>query len=189
MFWIHSLKLTASSPLKIGTPWKSGDSELGNHHFQVQTCNFGFREDILSVSCQFRNFNQKASGKRWSLPQNESVLKGRSVPNARWIGLIEWRILYLKIQQLNQMGVSKNRGGPPKSSILIGFSTVNHPFWGAHPYFWKHPDSQQQTWILVSNYIHVTGVKVPWASISIHDFTIVSWPTMRIVKVQLTKVC
>ena len=28
------------------------------------------------------------------------------------------------------MGVSKNRGGPPKSSILIGFSTINHPFSG-----------------------------------------------------------
>ena len=28
------------------------------------------------------------------------------------------------------MGVSKNRGGPPKSSILIGFSIINHPFWG-----------------------------------------------------------
>ena len=30
----------------------------------------------------------------------------------------------------------------PKSSILIGFSIINHPFWGilgAHPYFWKHP--------------------------------------------------
>ena len=27
------------------------------------------------------------------------------------------------------MGVSKNRG-TPKSSILIGFSIVNHPFWG-----------------------------------------------------------
>ena len=27
------------------------------------------------------------------------------------------------------MGVSKNRG-TPKSSILIGFSLVNHPFWG-----------------------------------------------------------
>ena len=26
------------------------------------------------------------------------------------------------------MGVSKNRG-TPKSSILIGFSIVNHPFW------------------------------------------------------------
>ena len=28
------------------------------------------------------------------------------------------------------MGVSKNRGGLPKSSILIGFSIINHPFWG-----------------------------------------------------------
>ena len=28
------------------------------------------------------------------------------------------------------MGVSKNRG-TPKSSILIGFSIINHPFWGA----------------------------------------------------------
>ena len=28
------------------------------------------------------------------------------------------------------MGISKNRGGPPKSSILIGFSIINHPFWG-----------------------------------------------------------
>ena len=27
------------------------------------------------------------------------------------------------------MGVSKN-SGTPKSSILIGFSIVNHPFWG-----------------------------------------------------------
>ena len=27
------------------------------------------------------------------------------------------------------MGVSKN-GGIPKSSILIGFSIINHPFWG-----------------------------------------------------------
>ncbi len=35
------------------------------------------------------------------------------------------------------MGVSKNRG-TPKSSILIGFSIIDHPFWG-YPYFWKHP--------------------------------------------------
>ena len=34
------------------------------------------------------------------------------------------------------MGVSKNRG-TPKSSILIGFSTIIHLFWG-YPYFWKH---------------------------------------------------
>ena len=29
----------------------------------------------------------------------------------------------------NEMGVSKNRG-TPKSSILIGFSIINRPFWG-----------------------------------------------------------
>ena len=29
----------------------------------------------------------------------------------------------------NHMGVSKNRG-TPKSSILIGVSIINHPFWG-----------------------------------------------------------
>ena len=28
-----------------------------------------------------------------------------------------------------QMGVSEN-GGTPKSSNLIGISTINHPFWG-----------------------------------------------------------
>ena len=28
---------------------------------------------------------------------------------------------------------------PPKSSILIGFSITNHPFWGVFAYFWKHP--------------------------------------------------
>ena len=38
----------------------------------------------------------------------------------------------------HHMGVSKNNG-TPKSSILIGFSLVNHPFWGFSPYFWKHP--------------------------------------------------
>ena len=27
---------------------------------------------------------------------------------------------------------------PPKSSILIGVSIINHPFWGTH-IFWKHP--------------------------------------------------
>jgi len=34
---------------------------------------------------------------------------------------------------LAYMGVSLN-GGTPKSSILIGISIINHPFWGT-PYF------------------------------------------------------
>jgi len=36
---------------------------------------------------------------------------------------------FMVIPYLTYMGVSKNRG-TPKSSISIGFSTVNHPFWG-----------------------------------------------------------
>ena len=39
--------------------------------------------------------------------------------------------------QWEHMGVSVN-GGTPKSSILIGFSIINHPFWGT-PNFWKPP--------------------------------------------------
>ena len=35
------------------------------------------------------------------------------------------------------MDVSEN-SGTLKSSILIGFSIINHPFWGT-PIFWKHP--------------------------------------------------
>ena len=35
------------------------------------------------------------------------------------------------------MDISKNNG-TPKSSILIRFSIINHPFWGFSPYFWKH---------------------------------------------------
>ena len=38
-----------------------------------------------------------------------------------------------------EMGVSKNNG-TPKSSILIGFSIINHPFWWFSPYFWKYPN-------------------------------------------------
>ena len=36
-----------------------------------------------------------------------------------------------------ELGVSKNNG-TPKSSILIGFSIINHPIWGT-PISWKHP--------------------------------------------------
>ena len=50
-----------------------------------------------------------------------------------------------------QMGVSKN-SGTPKTSILIGFSTINHPIRGTHPYFWKHP------------YLWAVWFHVPWCS-------------------------
>ncbi len=59
-----------------------------------------------------------------------------------------WReISWVKSDSWNYMGVSKNRG-TPKSSILIGFSIINHPCWGFSPYFWKHP------YICVFNHFH-----------------------------------
>ena len=39
----------------------------------------------------------------------------------------------------NHIDVSEN-SGTPKPSILVGFSIINHPFWGT-PIFWKHPYS------------------------------------------------
>jgi len=36
---------------------------------------------------------------------------------------------FLKHIAYTYMGVSE-KGGTPKISILIGFSTINHPFWG-----------------------------------------------------------
>ncbi len=38
------------------------------------------------------------------------------------------------------LGVSKNMGKPTKSSILIGFSIINHPFWRFPPYFLETPN-------------------------------------------------
>ncbi len=44
------------------------------------------------------------------------------------------------------MGVSKNNG-TPKSSILIGFSIINHPFWGPTPIFGNiHIDLASLLW-------------------------------------------
>ena len=36
---------------------------------------------------------------------------------------------------------TKNRDGksPQIIHLFIGFSIINHPFWGVYPYFWKHP--------------------------------------------------
>ena len=38
-----------------------------------------------------------------------------------------------------QLGVSKNRGTRKSSIFNRVFHYFHHPFWGAHPYFWKHP--------------------------------------------------
>ena len=43
-----------------------------------------------------------------------------------------------------QLGCFQKYGFSSKSSIPIGFSIINHPFWVFSPYFWKHP---LQRWV------------------------------------------
>ena len=59
------------------------------------------------------------------------------------------------------MDVSEN-SGTPKSSILIGFSIINHPFWGT-PIFGKHP------YIMITIMITISGM---FSGIT---FFLVSW--------------
>ena len=58
----------------------------------------------------------------------------KKTPKIHWE--IERRHI-LGVEEKHEMGVSKNNG-TPKSSILIGFSIINHPFLGFSPYkyFW-----------------------------------------------------
>ena len=44
-------------------------------------------------------------------------------------GVPFWGNGNFKQKERDEMGVSEN-SGTPKSSILIGFSIINHPFWG-----------------------------------------------------------
>ncbi len=55
------------------------------------------------------------------------------------------RIMTWNHQNFENMGVSKNNG-TPKSSILIGFSIISHPFWGFSPYFWRATHIQIFFW-------------------------------------------
>ena len=57
----------------------------------------------------------------WYCPQYMAISE-RRIP-----GIL--KLLKLLNPPIHQEGVSKNRG-TPKSSLLIGFSIINHPFWG-----------------------------------------------------------
>ena len=62
------------------------------------------------------------------------------------------------------MGVSKN-SGTPKSSILIGFSTINHPFWGT-PIFGNTQISQLKSFFSSPAPVHVDILTLPTTSTS-----------------------
>ena len=94
--------------------------ELLPHSFHAT-----FRAYFQQQKCSKHKLQQKAENKTWVIFWGEtgettmSVLLQNSLP---W----RWKILWIN-QKV--MGVSKN-SGTPKSSILIRFSIINHPFWG-----------------------------------------------------------
>ena len=69
------------------------------------------------------SFKNSMRDSRW--PVELPPLK-KAVVTQNWWSLYEFH-----------MDVSEN-SGTPKSSILIRFSMINHPFFGT-PYFWKRP--------------------------------------------------
>ena len=54
-------------------------------------------------------------------------------------------------------------GFPPKSSILIGFSIINHPFW-VYPYFWKHPYGGPKNTYVTGCILVDSEIGGPWFS-------------------------
>ena len=49
-----------------------------------------------------------------------------------------WPLICIQLTKTTWM-FPKTVGFHPKSSILMGFALINHPFWVKKPYFWKHP--------------------------------------------------
>ena len=97
---------------------------LGNFKSNVAKC--GTVPQFWHVTTRSTTVT-KSDSIPWSA---NSVEDWTIVTRSRWL-FQTWQIRY------NYMGVSKNRG-TPKSSILIGFSIIHHPFW-EYQYFWKHP--------------------------------------------------
>ena len=117
-----------------------------------------FRSFFRPISHDFwsswaiRFFSFKGKNRAWiphywhggiQIPFGSQILKGRfgrtridSICNPIWLVFFQYGIRWISLwyHQI-QLGVSQN-GGTPKSSISIGFSIINHPFWGT-PIFWN----------------------------------------------------
>ena len=80
------------------------------------------------------------------------------------------------------MGVSKNRGGPPKSSILIGFSIIFTIHFGL-PLFleipkYDHPESHPQSFFGFRPNLSVPNVQRH--AVALHQFRTCSNDTQRL---------
>ena len=104
----------------------------GYHHLRKHPC-----ERLFTKTNQLVRWGRCLPGLAWdtkvyhigtSLDRQSGAVGGH---------VVEGRNMELRGVSCAKMAGWKNRG-TPKSSILIGFTTINHPFLG-YPYFWKHP--------------------------------------------------
>ncbi len=106
---------------------------------QLELCGcerIAFIELYFSASCDIQNARRKILWKDIGLLVKICKIKMlRS--SARDIEII--------IRCHHNMGVSEN-SGTPKSSILIGFSIINHPFWGTPIFGNTHISQSWQHW-------------------------------------------
>ena len=78
------------------------------------------------------------------VPRDRGVPKGASGCNQRLVKGHLASISHKLYGSITILGVSEN-SGTPKSSILIGFSIINHPFWGTTIFGKHHMQSFKET--------------------------------------------
>ena len=72
------------------------------------------------------------SGSRVSTKRSGETAKNLRRESTHWATAPEDWVMSAKAPRITIWIFPKIVGFPPKSSILIGFSIINHPFWGTH---------------------------------------------------------
>ena len=91
-----------------------------------------------------------------------------------WDHVLFWfpQVVYYYFWAGQQQGLSNN-SGTPKSSILIGFSIINHPFWGFPPIYGNTHKKRNHTFSTGNSRIHllrIQGVhchRMTWRSLTV----------------------
>ena len=90
-------------------------------------------EGIIQFSASFfgSSMSRGSNFINWTHPGVEETSRTRAATGSlsRLRTRLPWRVGNGGIPESYYMGDSQN-GGTPKSSIFIGFSIINHPFWG-----------------------------------------------------------
>ena len=148
---------------------------------------------ILCLKCvPFFHPKKKNYQKRQNMCKTNIYRRSRCLPKTNgwnlkngWLRHLLFQLLHFQVYMLVFVGciwMFPKIVVPSKSSILIGISIINHPFWGYH-YFWKHPYKSKSsipyhhiyfTW-LIAAILGLTRSQHPWLGF---PGVSVMWPSM-----------